>query len=167
MMNEAQLVAELKRHKVHFLANRIDDCGPALSSEMLIANLASHPQARLRLALIPLFLTQPKFSTAVDAALELLDDPHQVTLACYYTAALLLQQKYHDKLVDVFGVQPILPDLFEDRFHLEGETADELLHQLAKQHAEQTDRFVNWYGTYHHAFQRLMKAQPDRHHSYA
>lgn len=167
MLNEAQLTAELKRYGVYFLANRTSDYGQRLTPEKLITTLASHSQARLRLALIPLFLTQPTFSTSVEVVKNLLDDPSQVTLACYYTAARLLQQKYHPTLADTFGGQPPLPDLFKDLFHLEGDTADDRLHQLAEQQAKRTNRFINWYGTYHHAFQSFIKAQPHKHHTHA
>ena len=63
----------------------------------LIAALAGSNEARLRLALIPLFLEHPEFSEHVRAVEKNLDAPAQLTLQCYYSAAVWLQQLHRPR----------------------------------------------------------------------
>jgi hypothetical protein len=110
----------------------------------LISSLAESNEARLRLALIPLFLQHPEFADyALDAA-KLMDAPARLTLQCYYTAAMLLAQVHH--------LPFSLPDHFSKDIHL-SLTADPLanLQALANRHSDLVGQAVNWMGTYQHA----------------
>lgn len=124
----------------------------------LIAALAASPEARLRLALIPLLLTHPKFAEFIDEALPSLSPSAAVTLRCYYTAAFWLQAKCHARLVSVCGLKRDLPDLFSAELNLTGYTDPEAaLCALAVRQAELTGRVLNWRGTYEHAVQSWLR----------
>ena len=71
----------------------------------LMASLAASDEARLRLALIPLLLRHPEFALHAGAALRQMTPPVQTGFKCYYTAAMLLQQKYRDRLEALFGTR--------------------------------------------------------------
>jgi len=65
----------------------------------LISGLAASNEARLRLALIPLFLEHPEFARHVRAAAQKLNASARITLQCYYSAAIWLQQEYRSRLM--------------------------------------------------------------------
>lgn len=112
----------------------------------LIAALAQSNEARLRLSLIPLFLERPEFASRVRAIAKKLDPPAQLTLQCYYSAAIWLAKKYRLKIS--------LPDHFSKDLNLMP-TGDpeENLRMLAKRHKELSGSRTNWLGTYQHAAQ--------------
>src|SRR5258708_29849520 len=89
---EERLVVELHRlggeHLMRLTA--VHDPAP-LDGAGLIAALAGHAQARLRSALILLFLRQPAYSQFVDQALAYLNLPASDTLRLYYQAAVYLR----------------------------------------------------------------------------
>lgn len=66
------------------------DTDVSLSSHpsRLIAALAQSNEARLRLSLIPLFLEHPEYASRVRAVAKKLDPTAQLTLQCYYSAAV-------------------------------------------------------------------------------
>jgi hypothetical protein len=70
----------------------------------LIAALAESNDARLRLSLIPLFIDHPEFSEYVRAVAKNLSPQARLTLQCYYSAAVWLEEKYR--------TQRNLPDFF-------------------------------------------------------
>lgn len=117
----------------------------------LIAALAESHEARLRLALIPLFLEHPEFAIHAKTAARDIAPSARLTLQCYYSAAVWLEKKHlpHRKS---------LPDLFSKELGL-APTADpeENLYALAKRHQELSGAQVNWLGTYQHAAQVWLK----------
>ncbi|MBM3145024.1 MAG: hypothetical protein FJ010_08660 [Chloroflexi bacterium] len=117
----------------------------------LLAALARSDEARLRLALIPLFLEHPEFAAHVRAAARQLDRLARLTLQCYYTAAFCLQQTLPSQS------EP-LPDLFSGELNLSlGDDPEENLRALAERHRELSGARVNWLGTYQHAAQTWRK----------
>ena len=99
-LSEAALAAELERLGLQFVTSSVEDALPfALSPEELIAALASSKEARLRMALIPLFIAHPEYSRFVWQMSQELAGQAQITLVCYYTAAFLLQRKYAQRLL--------------------------------------------------------------------
>ena len=112
-MNNTQLADALNRLDVEFLhpgQNKSE--GVPYTPEALISGLSCSSEARLRLALIPLFLQHPQLASVAPAALDKLPRAAQITLRCYYCAAVFLQQKYRKRLETLFGSQPHLPPLF-------------------------------------------------------
>jgi hypothetical protein len=111
----------------------------------LIAALAQSDEARLRLSLIPLFLEHPDYALHVRKIAEELDPAAQLTLQCYYTAAIWLAKKHQP-----VGVS--LPDYFSKDLGLNPvDDPDENLRALAKRHKELSGTYVNWLATYQHA----------------
>lgn len=52
----------------------------------------------MRAAVIAVLLACPEYAEAVPAALERLQPLERLTLGCFYTAAMLLQQEYAGRL---------------------------------------------------------------------
>jgi hypothetical protein len=149
----------LDRLGVAWVVALIDDQPhPPPTREAFLAALASSDEARMRLALIPLFLARSDYAREVTKAVGLVSGRPQVTLICYYTAAALLQQKYARQL-DRLGVKSDpLPDTSGRKLDLSRfNTPDERLRQLADRQAERSGRSLNWYGTYEHAAERFLK----------
>jgi hypothetical protein len=144
-LTDDQLVSELWARDVRFLMGSKPTHTPKLAPAQLIAALAESHEARLCLALIPLFLQYPKFARRVKSIANDLTPPARLMLQCYYTAAVWLAQKH-------LPIISILPDLFSDELGLTP-TADpeENLRKLAKRHQELSGRSINWLGTYEHA----------------
>lgn len=126
--------------------------------DQLITALAESHEARLRLSLIPLFLEHPEFSKYVRGTVQSLSEAAQVTLQCYYTAAVLLQKKHRTQLDLLAGKKPALPDLFSKTLGLPM-TADpeQDLQTLANRHEVLSGARINWLGTYQHALQVWMR----------
>ncbi len=117
----------------------------------LLAALAQSDEARLRLALIPLFLEHPEFAAHVQAAADRLEPAARLTLQCYYTAAFCLGQTISLHIKS-------LPDHFSRELNLVfNDDPEENLRALAKRHRELSGAQVNWLGTYHHAAQTWRK----------
>lgn len=118
----------------------------------LIAALAESDEARLRLALIPLFLQHPEFASHVrDAALMQLKSSARLTLQCYYTAAVFLTK--------IHQLSQALPDHFSQDLQLEITNDPQVnLRLLANQQRKLSGETVNWLGTYQHAAQIWLRA---------
>ncbi len=124
----------------------------------LIVALAKSREARLRLSLIPLFLEHPEFSKHARKIAQGLSESAQVTLQCYYTAAVLLQRKHVAELDLLVGKKQSLPDLFSQKLGLLMTTDPEQdLQTLAKRHEFLSGMRINWLGTYQHALQVWMR----------
>ena len=167
MFTDHMLAATLEQLDVHFVvAPTNGQANTPISPEILLSGLATSEEARMRLALIPLFLRHPHYAAYVKEALKRLTPAQQTVLCCYYTAAQLLQQQHHDQLTTLFGSCDPLPALFEDALRLYNlpnpESIDERLHRLAARQSELSGRSLNWYGTYEHAYTRLVRHEKQR-----
>lgn len=158
-LSNAALAAELDRLGIAFVRASTEDRLPVPPPpDALLAALAASNEARMRMALIPLFLARPEFAKASTGVVNCLPDKDRITLICYYTAAMLLQRKYARPLADMGIIQAGLPDLYGQELGLpaRGE-ADLLLIRLAERHAELSGRPLNWYGTYEHALRHYIR----------
>lgn len=158
-LSNANLAAELDRLGIPWVVTSADDRPePPPSPIDLIAALSASDEARLRMALIPLFWARPDYAELASETAEIISDQPRLTLTCYYTAARLLQLKYADRLSRLGINNPILVDCFSQELGLsEPGDADALLAHLAKRHAELSGRPLNWYGTYEQAARRFMQ----------
>ena len=158
MLPANQLIGELNRRGVKFVVGASDPkINNFISTIELLAGLAAHNDARIRLALIPVLLQHPEYGKDVPHALELLNDSRKLTFKLYYTAAHLLQLTYHHQLQDFLGTYQVLPDYFSEELNIPKEgTSQDRLRQLAKSHREITNMSVNWFGTYQHAAKRVL-----------
>lgn len=158
-VSDDQLVSELWARDVPFLMG--EQIGPTslLDSATLIQSLAESRDARVRMALIPLFLRHPHFfSDAKKADKGLSSQPGQLYLRFYYTAALLLQRKFRERLIKIFGEQMQLPDLFSKKIGIALDSnPNHALARLAQQHQVLSDQHINWLETYEHGAERLVK----------
>ncbi len=154
-----QLASALHRLNIRFImGSQSKDEMLSAQPVRLIAALAQSDEARLRLALIPLFLEHPEFARDVPLAADLLSPDARLTLQCYYTAARFLQQLH-------FPTGASLPDHFSQALNL-SLTQDpmENLRLLAKRHRELSGIQVNWLGTYLHAAQVWRKGAAHKGH---
>lgn len=130
---------------------------------VMLASLAACEEARLRLALIPLLLRHPEFALHARAALRQMTPAVQTGFKCYYTAAVLLQQKYQERLNALIGDTEPLPDLFSAELGmLCCSIPDDDLRALADRQKALTGRAINWQGTYEHGAQRLLRTLEGR-----
>ncbi|HFC12286.1 MAG TPA: hypothetical protein ENJ56_05525 [Anaerolineae bacterium] len=158
MTTQAALVGTLEKIGVHFVAGQANGQDESMPLDTLLLGLARSDEARMRLALIPVFLKNPDCAAYVTDVLSRLAPSQQNLLRCYYTAAQLLQQKYAAQLALLFGSQEPLPALFADILQLEhGKSADSRLRQLAQRQAQLSGKLLNWYGTYEYAYTRLVR----------
>lgn len=130
-----------------------------LSDSDLLLGLARDPDARVRLAVIPLLLLRPECADSILGVANQLEQDARLTFECYCTAAHWLQREYEKPLRDLTGISTPLPDLFSSNLGLESsETNPErALETLAKRHQVLSQERLNWHGTYEHAVQSLIK----------
>ena len=158
MMETNQLIDNMNRIGVHFL---VDASNPRLTDSLtpaaLLAGLAAQSDARMRLALIAVLLQRPDYANYAHEALELLDEPQQLTFKLYYIAAYHLQIAYVNQLNDVLGLSIKLTDYYSEELNIEEDNsvAPELS-LLAELHKDITGLPLNWYGTYNSAAQRVI-----------
>lgn len=108
-----RLVIELNRLGVHFVTGgEPDQLVPSLPLTELLTGLVTQSEARLRLALIPLFLVHPELTTHVPEALTRLSEREQLTLKLFYTAAVILQECHTNQLQVLLNQYDSLPDRF-------------------------------------------------------
>jgi hypothetical protein len=158
MITGTQLANELDRLGVHFVTGgKAGSPLPIVEPETLLVELAASPEARLRLALIPLLLRHPEYGRYASGAAQRLKPAATILFQCYYTAALFLQQKYVARLTLLFGPHATLPDLFSTHLgvHTSG-NPDEQLKSLAQRQAILSGEKINWYGTYEHGAQQFL-----------
>ena len=124
----------------------------------LIAALAESSESHLRLSLIPLFLEHPEFAVHVRMAAKHISPSAQLTLQCYYTAAVWLQRKHHPQFDLLIGRKAALPDYFSLELGLQNTEDPTInLQRLAQRHRTLSGAQVNWLGTYEHAIQVWIK----------
>jgi hypothetical protein len=153
---DEQLVAELHRLGVMYLARFTVCPAPDMPPAALIAALARHPLSRFRAALILLFLRQPRYSHHLAEALPQLTPQEQATLKLYYQASVYLQREVEPVLSDHLGSMPALPDLFSvelgtphaSEVRSRQRSAQAALLQLGSVHAALTGVNCRWAGYY-------------------
>ena len=159
VLSNAALAAELERLGIAFLQSSTEDrLQEPIPPDALLAALAASNEARVRMALIPLFLAHPEFANTSIEIVTCLPDQDRITLICYYTAAMLYQREYARPQADLEISQVELPNLYGHDLGLpaSGDT-NLLLLKLAERHAELSGRPLNWYGTYEHAVRHYIR----------
>ena len=156
---EERLVAELELLGIRYLSRHTSDQAESVRPpDVLLADLVRQPSARVRAAVIAVLLAHPEYAEAVPAAMERLRPAERLTLQTFYTAALLLQQEYAERLRSFVGSRPLpnrfaadlgLPDIASPR---------ERLATLAQRHRQETQTDINWIGTYESVVRRLLRS---------
>ncbi|MFQ5615772.1 MAG: hypothetical protein ACE5GO_04835 [Anaerolineales bacterium] len=158
MPSAETLIAELHALGLHFVV----ETTPAppkkrLSPVELLAGLAGQEDARLRLALIAVFLYRPGLAEALPDALAQLDPAGQTTLKLFYTAAVYLQHIHAPHLQVFVPIQQPLPDFFAQELGISSKgDPQERLRRLSRRHRDLTGLAANWFGTYQHAATRVI-----------
>jgi len=154
----AELVNALHAHGLHLFPGGTNLEGVELMApEALLAGLARQEDARLRMALIALFLYRPSIVEAIPEALKDLEPYAQMTLKLFYTAAVTLQPLYTEKLKAFLPNQEALPDIFSQELGIPAESSPlERLAHLSHHHRKLTGVAANWTGTYRYAAERLL-----------
>lgn len=172
-INDEQLVAELHRLGVDHLTRFQTDTPPAsISPVELLATLAGHPEARLRGALILLFLRQSDFSSAVTEAIKIVLPEVANNLMLYYQASVYIQNEIKGDLTAYIADWHPLPDLFSKALKLpmpDTVMTSVGLAQLGKLHQQLTGWAYNWSGSYRQNIPLFLKhiKQASRERSYA
>jgi len=112
-----RLVAALRERGVDYLAPS-DAAGEPLSDEELIASLAAHDDARLRQALIALFMLHPGLAPLVPPLRARLAPAAAVELTVHYLAAVYSQSMWRIRLDHYLPPTPDLPDYFSAELEL-------------------------------------------------
>ena len=113
------LVAELRERGVAYLAP-----SDALATEIipsddaLLVALLEQPDARLQLALVPLFLRCPELARIVAQLVNQLDEALTLELQTLYMAAVYLQRLWKTRLGFYLDNTLLLPDLFSQQLGL-------------------------------------------------
>ena len=154
------LAAALARLDVSFIMSNGRASGAYLANHpaTLLASLSAQADARLRMAIIPLLMRHPQLAALVPRAVRNVLPHRRKILKIYYTAAMLLQQKYAAPLAELFGPLTPLPDLYSRELGVPQDSAAEMrLKALAAKHSETSGLALNWVGTYEHAAERFVK----------
>lgn len=158
LRKEEQIVGELARLGVGYLSRQGNESFPRRAPEDLLVELVRQPSSRVRTALIALFLAHPEYAAHVSEVLPRLADYETLSFKFFYTAAVLLQQKYPHRLRAFLGVRwRELPDFFSVELGVRGATPVARLQALGRIHARQTGVQLNWAGTYQNAAHHLIR----------
>ncbi len=159
------VTAALAALNVHFVMTPRQTRGTRLAKQpvVLLASLAEQEEARLRLGIIPLLLRHPDWAPLVPAAVQRLAPRKRKLLKLYYTAAMLLQQKYAALLESFLGPFAPLTDWYSAELGIPTRGEPEArLRALARRQREQSGLALNWLGTYEHAAGRFIVSSRSR-----
>lgn len=113
------LVAKLRERGITYLApsDAVASEENASDDALLIA-LLRQSDARLHLALIPLFLRQPQLTSHVLRLVNQMEPPLVLELQTLYMAAVYLQRLWKTRLSFYLDTSALLPDLFSQQMAL-------------------------------------------------
>jgi len=145
------LVAELRERGVDYLTPTDARLDQPIDDESLIASLASHPDPRLRQALIAVFLLQPHLAPFVPRLQNKLETKAAQELTAFYMAAVYLQSMWRIRLSHYMESITELPDYFSVELglpHVNDEYGKVGLYELAEWHANQSPYRFNHLSEY-------------------
>jgi hypothetical protein len=149
-MDADQLIAELNQLGIRYVVGEKTVAKmESIPPDRLLAGLSSHPDARMRHAVIALLLIKPGYSDFALKATEHLTEDEKIQFKFYYTAAMLLQQIHSTRLRQyVYNWTYIADRFFMDLQLPETEKPQERLKKLCELHRNTSGLTVNWEGTY-------------------
>jgi hypothetical protein len=113
------------------------------------------PSARVRAAVIAVFLSHPEYADAVPAALRRLHPPERLTLQSFYLAAVFLQPEHAHRLRPFLASRwrwlPALPEAAAERNLPPKGTPRDRLVAPGREHRRLAQAAVNLTGTYEQA----------------
>lgn len=156
---EERLVAELELLGISYLSRHTSHRAERVRPpDVLLTDLVRQPSARVRAAVIAVLLAHPDYAEAVPAALERTEPPEHRTLQLFYTAAVLLQQEYAERLRPFVAGQRLSDRFTADLGLSDAASPRERLAALGRQHRQQTQAYVNWVGTYENVVRCLVRS---------
>ena len=160
LTEEEKLVAEADLLGIRYLSRQSTyQAWRVRRPKALLADLIRQPSARVRSAVISVLPAHPEYVQAIPHALARLQAREQLVLRLFYTAAVLLQQEYGDRLQPFMAARwQYLPDLFSAEFGLPPEGAPRQRRALlGLVHRRRTGVTVNWSGTYDNTARHLIR----------
>jgi hypothetical protein len=155
---EDQIARELYRLGIRHLSWDRDTAPGSFTKKSLLVDLAASLDARLRNALVPLFLFRPDYADAVVPAADELTGPSRAHLVCTYSAAVAFQKVHRPRLVGLSDSTLGLPDYFSDELDLSAtQSPDSRLAAIGDRHARLSGEDIDWCGTYHHAVEACLR----------
>lgn len=155
---EDQIARELHRPGIRHLSWDRDTAPGSFTKTSLLVDLASNPDARLRNALVPLFLLRPDYADAVVPAANELAGLSRAHLVCTYSAAVAFQNVHRLRLVGSSDSPLWLPDYFSDELDLSAaQSPDSRLAAIGDCHARLSGEEIDWCGTYRHAVEACLR----------
>lgn len=153
-----QIAMELHRLGVRHLSWARDTSPAGLTPTSLLIELAMSPDARLRDALVPLFILQPGLADAVLPAADQLVGRPRVHLVCAYSAAVVLQSVHGPRIIGQSDSPRTLPDSFGDELDIPATLSPEArLAAIGARHAGLSGEDIDWCGTYRHAVDACLR----------
>jgi hypothetical protein len=156
---EEQLVNELARLGVRYLSRQSTEVTQSVRApHELLARLVCQPSSRVRSALIALLLARPDYARYVRRAMKCLNQSDAQRLRFFYSAAVILQQQYAERLRAALGPNwHRLPDLFAEELGITGDSPAARLRELGHLQARWSGEYLNWAGTYENAARLLVR----------
>jgi hypothetical protein len=156
---EEELVAELEKLGVRYI-NRFAQNKPVsfFPPDQLLADLVRQPTSRVRSAVVSLLLIRPDYALFIPLALRKVRGKNRLLLKIYYTAAVILRNKFQQQLQQFLGQElTVLPDLYSSELipGIEG-PPDLKLTMLGREHQIRLGEVANWRGTYENAARHLL-----------
>lgn len=162
LAEEERIVAELGLLGIRYLSRQTAfQPAKVRPPQALLADLMRQPSARVRAAVIAVFLSHPEYAEALPAALARLGPSERLTLQSFYAAAVLLQQVHANRLRPyVTRRWRWLPDPSRAwvGWDMPSEGApQERLAALGREHQRRAQEMVNWAGTYEQVAHQLLR----------
>ncbi len=153
-----QLARELHRLGIRHLGWTRDVSPGSFTPISLLVRLAESPEARLRAALVPLFLLRPDYAEAAPLAADEIAGRARVVLTCAYSAAVALKGEYVPRLTGLSTEAFWLPDHFAEELEVPAVLDPDLrLAAIADRQARSSGEDINWCGTYRHAVESCLR----------
>jgi len=152
------IVDALVEHGVTYLAGG-RGLPSAISDAELIRTLVESDDARLRLAIIPLFLSRPDLNASVPAIIKQLSPERALDLKQRYMAAVCLQRFWRTRLNQTIGQNALLPDLYSGELGLPSlnvQHGKHTLNALAKQMSRTHDE-VDYLASFNKTFEHFIR----------
>ena len=162
MNEEETLVAELECLGIRYLSRQTAlRVAQARPPDLLLADLIRQPSARVRTAVIAVLLAHPEYAEAVPTALRRLSTHERLLLEFFYTAAMLLQREYAERLqrfvITRWRWLPPLPETTGAWTLPSVGSSREKLTALGQAQRRWTQTAVNWPGTYENVARHLLR----------
>jgi len=156
-----QLIAELHRLGIRHLATMTPPSDDVpLTPLRMLTSMAACPDARVRSALVPLFLWRPDLAACVREAAAITTGQARAMVMCGYSAAVALEHQLAGALEHIRPADaPPLHDVFDQDLGLVAAMSPIVrLEEVARRHAQLSGRDINWRGTYEHAVASALRA---------